>query len=344
MGENFASKIGRVRGRQRGDKRGQEGTEGAKMTARKRKNSGAEASLKTKLTRYQQEWAGVVKDFRSSGENAHLVKRSSLVVRAQDDWQKKMTALKREHAGLLENISKLEKALETERSKKKAKVTTRIEKLGIEITTTSDVNVCDQWFKAFRESKLPWIGLDIEWKANTVKGQVPNPVATLQLGTQDKALILQLLHFKSGFSKALKKLLADEKVKKIGVGIEEDFTKLEKQGLVCKGAKDLSSFFLTCQGLVKAEGKRWPYPYVTVKPWEAAGLKRLAKLVLGINFNKPKNFWKWDWSKKNLPNHMREYAARDAVLAVRAIEAVTKATCKAINLSVANLTSRISNV
>ena len=42
------------------------------------------------------------------------------------------------------NISKLEKALETERSKKKAKVTTRIDKLGIEITTTYDVKVCDQ--------------------------------------------------------------------------------------------------------------------------------------------------------------------------------------------------------
>ena len=178
-----------------------------------------------------------------------------------------------------------------------------------------------------------------------------NPVATLQLGTHDKALILQLLHFKSGFSKALKRLLADEKVKKIGVGIEEDFAKLEKQGLVCKGALDLSSFFLTCQGLVKAEGKRWPYSYVKVKPWEAVGLKRLAKLVLGINFNKPKQFWKWDWSKKQLPKFMREYAARDAVLAVRAIQAVTAATCtscnlsyKSLRLSVANLSSRMNNV
>ena len=117
-------------------------------------------------------------------------------------------------------------------------------------------------------------------------GQRPEPVATLQLATETSALVLQVLYFDPSGCAALRELLADETVLKLGVGIKPDFLKLFKDcNLHCRGGLDLSKHFKSTLGL---------------KIREEIGLKRLAKFVLGFDMDKPKSLSRSDWSTASL--------------------------------------------
>ncbi|QDZ20726.1 ribonuclease H-like protein [Chloropicon primus] len=173
----------------------------------------------------------------------------------------------------------------------------------VDVQTTADVEVCERWIRDFRESGRDCVGLDIEWKANTVKGQRPEPVATLQLATETSALVLQVLYFRPGECAGLRDLLADETVLKLGVGIKGDLLKLLKDcNLHCAGGLDLSKHFKSTLGL-------------RIK--EEIGLKRLAKFVLGFDLDKPKMVSRSDWSTSSLDEAQIKYAALDAVVACK---------------------------
>jgi len=172
---------------------------------------------------------------------------------------------------------------------------------SIDVQTTADKAVCEKWIREFRESGSDCLGVDIEWKANTVKHQKPEPVATLQLATEHSALILQVLYFKPDECEALRDLMSDSRVIKLGVGIKQDFVKLAKDcNLHCAGGLDLSKYFKKVMGLVIKED---------------IGLKRLAKFVLASNLEKPKMLSRSDWSTARLEKDQIKYAALDAVIA-----------------------------
>ncbi|XP_074806483.1 bifunctional 3'-5' exonuclease/ATP-dependent helicase WRN isoform X2 [Natator depressus] len=69
------------------------------------------------------------------------------------------------------------------------------------------------------------IGFDIEWPPSYTKGKV-GKVALIQICVSEKKCYLFHISSMSGFPKGLKRLLEDEDVKKVGVGIEGDQWKL----------------------------------------------------------------------------------------------------------------------
>ncbi|XP_043368980.1 Werner syndrome ATP-dependent helicase isoform X3 [Dermochelys coriacea] len=69
------------------------------------------------------------------------------------------------------------------------------------------------------------IGFDIEWPPSYTKGKI-GKVALIQICVSEKKCYLFHISSMSGFPKGLKRLLEDEDVKKVGVGIEGDQWKL----------------------------------------------------------------------------------------------------------------------
>ncbi|KAM7167666.1 bifunctional 3'-5' exonuclease/ATP-dependent helicase WRN [Macrochelys suwanniensis] len=69
------------------------------------------------------------------------------------------------------------------------------------------------------------IGFDIEWPPSYTKGKI-GKVALIQICVSEKKCYLFHISSMSGFPKGLKRLLEDEAVKKVGVGIEGDQWKL----------------------------------------------------------------------------------------------------------------------
>lgn len=176
----------------------------------------------------------------------------------------------------------------------------------VEVCTTSDVAVCERWVRDFRATGGNCLGLDVEWKPNTMKRQKQEPVATLQLATERSVLILQVLYFDPDECAALADLLSDDRVLKLGVGIKDDLVKLLKDcNLHCAGGLDLSRHFKTKLGL---------------KVREDIGLKRLASFVLGFDLHKPKALSRSNWSRESLSEDQIKYAALDAVVACRVFQ------------------------
>ena len=70
------------------------------------------------------------------------------------------------------------------------------------------------------------IGFDTETKPAFKRGQVHN-VALLQLATEDKCFLFRLN--KIGYPIEIEELICDEKVKKIGLSLRDDFAALRKR-------------------------------------------------------------------------------------------------------------------
>ncbi|XP_043542175.1 Werner syndrome ATP-dependent helicase homolog [Chiloscyllium plagiosum] len=74
-------------------------------------------------------------------------------------------------------------------------------------------------------TKQSAIGFDIEWPPTYIKGKV-GKVALIQLCASEKKCYLFHISSMSGFPSGLKRLLEDEAIKKVGVGIDGDHWKL----------------------------------------------------------------------------------------------------------------------
>ena len=167
---------------------------------------------------------------------------------------------------------------------------------------------CDAWVNGFYESSdnKAWVGLDIEWTPTAVRGQAPNPAATLQLGYHFvsyyeniyKALVVHLLHFNADACERLTDLFEDEDITKVGVGIHGDAKKLKRD-------HDLDGDECCDLGIYAKEHLDWQRP---------PGLKALCDHYLGCNLWKPD--WKkerWNFDRRPLSQNKIMYAATDAV-------------------------------
>nr|XP_043623469.1 Werner Syndrome-like exonuclease [Erigeron canadensis] len=128
------------------------------------------------------------------------------------------------------------------------------------------------------------VGLDIEWRPNTIKGQ-QNPVAILQIFVSRRCLIYQ---FRKNVRvpKVLKKLLKNPDYTFVGVGIEHDKQKLFRDhGLEVGKVMDLrekAAYELTDVELKKA------------------GMKKLGEVILGkeVDHGKVLGVRMSDWEEK----------------------------------------------
>ena len=154
--------------------------------------------------------------------------------------------------------------------------------------TAGDVN---GWLAVHRCQKT--LGLDIEWKPMFTKGKPQNRASLLQLASDDEVLLVQLFSVEL-VTDGLKAVLEDENVRKVGVGIAGDATKMRKDwGIVINGLVTIG------QG------------------------KSLAKVALadtGIRLTKDKAVQLSNWENRTLSRQQIIYAALDAWVASEAFK------------------------
>ncbi|XP_022147750.1 Werner Syndrome-like exonuclease [Momordica charantia] len=165
---------------------------------------------------------------------------------------------------------------------------------------TSSPAMVDSWISETLAIQTPplIVGLDIEWRPNR-NSSYENPVATLQLCFDRRCLIFQLIHA-SEIPRSLTDFLTDESFTFVGVGIGEDVEKLLcDYGLNVSNTVDLRNLAENAMG--RGDLKN-------------AGLKGLAKEVLGKEISKPKSVTMSRWDNEWLVPNQVKYACVDAFL------------------------------
>lgn len=142
----------------------------------------------------------------------------------------------------------------------------------------------DAWLSAVQPSVL---GLDIEWKPVFNKNGKRNRASLLQLSYKDSAILIQLFYVP--VSPMLREILADERVKKVGVGISGDTAMMELDwGVTINGSVELG------------HGK---------------SLAKVAFAATEIKLSKQKKICLSNWENRTLSTAQVIYAALDAWVA-----------------------------
>ncbi|WP_299578123.1 3'-5' exonuclease [uncultured Sunxiuqinia sp.] len=136
------------------------------------------------------------------------------------------------------------------------------------------------------------LGFDTETKPSFKRGQV-HQVALLQLSTSDKAFIFRIN--KIGLPNALKDILADEQIAKVGVAIRDDIKALQK----------INRF--TPQGFIELQDEVKGYGI------QDFSLKKITGIVLGFRISKSQRLSNWEADE--LTEAQLSYAATDAWVA-----------------------------
>ncbi|XP_010054905.2 Werner Syndrome-like exonuclease [Eucalyptus grandis] len=171
----------------------------------------------------------------------------------------------------------------------------------IHTCVTDDASVVTRWIIDVERSHLLWlnrlvVGLDIEWRPNLEPGVV-HPVATLQLCVGRSCLIFQFLHAEY-IPGSLHAFLGNLNYTFVGVGIKDDAMKLrDDYGLTVSRMVDL-------RGLAVGRWRNLSLGYM--------GLKKLVKVILRKDLEKPKDITLSQWDDKVLTDRQVEYACLDA--------------------------------
>ncbi|KAK3421501.1 hypothetical protein EUGRSUZ_G02149 [Eucalyptus grandis] len=168
----------------------------------------------------------------------------------------------------------------------------------IEVMVTSTPSIASSWLSNLesRRQRLV-VGLDAEWVRQ-------DPLAILQLSTGNQCLLFQILHAEE-IPLALKNFLENEHNTFVGVDVDEDVRKLSSQyALDVTNTMDLK-------------------PLARAKGWgglENAGLKMLARMVLGWTVDKDSRVRVSDWNNLSLDDAQVEYACLDAFVSSKIAE------------------------
>ncbi|KAI3935801.1 hypothetical protein MKX01_032985 [Papaver californicum] len=187
------------------------------------------------------------------------------------------------------------------------------EKEKIRTTVTHTASVVDQWIAGVYNdfpSKLNnlVVGLDIEWR-RLRENSTRNPVAVLQLCLLKRCLIFQISCC-DYIPNSLADFLSNEKFTFVGVGIDSDAHKLwVDHGLNVARTQELGS--LAAYKLTK-----------TVREYREsrlykAGLRDLARDVLGQKLPKKRGIQLSHWDNDFLTDYQIEYACLDAFVSFK---------------------------
>jgi ribonuclease D len=150
-------------------------------------------------------------------------------------------------------------------------------------------------------SKQTLLGFDTETKPAFKKGEY-NEVALLQLSTKDHAFLFRLN--KIGLGNALKGILENPEIQKIGVAIRDDIKSLQKLNHFIPGG------FVELQDHVKTFGI------------QDFSLKKISAIVLGCRISKSQRVTNWE--AMELTEAQQIYAATDAWISHRIYESLNQ--------------------
>ncbi|KAF8098282.1 hypothetical protein N665_0269s0008 [Sinapis alba] len=146
------------------------------------------------------------------------------------------------------------------------------------------------------------VGLDCEWKPNYMKGSKPNKVSIMQIGSDSKIFILDLIKLYDDASEildtCLSQLLQSYSTLKLGYNFQCDIKQLALSygDLKCFKRYDM---LLDIQNVFKEP---------------CGGLSGLTKKILGVGLNKTRR--NSDWEQRPLTQNQLEYAALDAAVLI----------------------------
>ncbi|NXF39868.1 WRN helicase, partial [Nyctibius bracteatus] len=139
------------------------------------------------------------------------------------------------------------------------------------------------------------VGFDIEWPPSYTKGKMAK-IAVIQICVTEEKCYLFHISSMSGFPKGLKRLLEDETIKKVGVGIEGDQWKL------------MSDFEIRLKSFVELAD----VANEKLKCKEIWSLNGLVKHLFGKQLLKEKSVRCSNWEEFPLNEEQKLYAATDA--------------------------------
>ncbi|NXW74399.1 WRN helicase, partial [Hirundo rustica] len=139
------------------------------------------------------------------------------------------------------------------------------------------------------------VGFDIEWPPSYMKGKVAKTAVIQMCVAEDKCYLFHISSM-AGFPKGLKRLLEDETIKKVGVGIEGDQWKL------------MSDFEIKLKSFVELTD----VANEKLKCKETWSLNGLVKHLFGRQLLKDQSIRCSNWEKFPLNEEQKLYAATDA--------------------------------
>ncbi|XP_056345856.1 bifunctional 3'-5' exonuclease/ATP-dependent helicase WRN isoform X2 [Oenanthe melanoleuca] len=139
------------------------------------------------------------------------------------------------------------------------------------------------------------VGFDIEWPPSYTKGKMSKTAVIQMCVTEDKCYLFHISSM-AGFPKGLKRLLEDETIKKVGVGIEGDQWKL------------MSDFEIKLKSFVELAD----VANEKLKCKETWSLNGLVKHLFGRQLLKDPSVRCSSWEKFPLNEEQKLYAATDA--------------------------------
>ena len=147
------------------------------------------------------------------------------------------------------------------------------------------------------------IGFDTETRPTFKKGK-SNQVALVQLSTHDTCYLFRINRM--GFAPALKNLLEDEHLLKVGISLKDDFCMLNR----LNDGQFTPANFVELQKFVKKFGI------------EDQSLQKIYAIVLGKKISKGQRLSNWE--ADHLSESQQRYAATDAWSCIKIYEALQK--------------------
>ncbi len=152
--------------------------------------------------------------------------------------------------------------------------------------------------KIFREKR---VGFDTESRPAFRQGQ-SFPISLVQIATKKTAYLFRLNG--NGLEEILEPLLTSDKIKKIGIGLEHDITKMKSfNGIVLAGLTDLSAI-ARIKGIIQTGARGLTARYLG---------KRLVKNAQTTN-----------WARSELSEKQKIYAATDAWVCLKLYKKMKK--------------------
>jgi hypothetical protein len=179
----------------------------------------------------------------------------------------------------------------------------RIDCEGRSVTATRSFSVAENWCRdALISSNATGLSLDCEWVPPWYRGDAPERICVIQLATTTSCLVFNVVNIEV-LPETMLQALKDERIMKVGVSIQGDCTRLERDfDVEVSGAHDL----ISAARLHRQKGDNLP---------KSRSLEDLVNSVLGRDMKKEGGVRIGDWSLWPLTEAQVVYAALDVCLA-----------------------------